>query len=190
MKTSMMNCRRGACRFAIAAVIAASGFALGATNAAEPPTPASATQPATRPATEKLAIGGEEFELEIANTPQLRELGLMNRDHIDDHGGMLFIYPYPQVLSYWMKSCPIEMDILFVNDKGVIVATHRMLPAPPMKRGEAEDDYDARLPRYDSRRPAQFAIELQAGSIERLKIKPGDRIEMDVSRLTKLAAAD
>lgn len=184
----------GASRIALAATIAACGFALTTTSAQVPPPSPPATRPATAPATraatEKLIIGGEEFELEIANTPELRELGLMNRVHIDDHGGMLFIYPWPQTLSYWMKNCPIEMDIAFVNDKGVIVATHRMLPAPPHRANESEDDYDNRLPRYDSRRPAQFAIELQAGTIERLKVKVGDKIEMDVKRLTKLAATD
>lgn len=159
--------------------------------AAEPPkgTPP-ASQPASAPATEKLTIGGEEFELEIAATPEARERGLMGRDEIKEHSGMIFIYAWAQTLSFWMKNCPIEMDILFINDKGVIVAAHRMKPAPAMRPGESESAYDARLPRYESRRPAQFAIELKAGTIERLKIKPGDRIEMEVQRLTKLAQAN
>ncbi|HVP73206.1 MAG TPA: DUF192 domain-containing protein [Phycisphaerales bacterium] len=151
------------------------------------PTTQPGTQPATKPATEKLTLGGEEFDLELAVTAEARELGLMHRDHIDDHGGMLFIYPWPQVLSYWMKNCPIEMDIVFISDKGVVVATHRMLSAPPHRAGESEAAYDNRLPRYDSRRPAQFAIELQAGTVERLKIKPGDKIEMELKRLAKMA---
>ena len=145
------------------------------------------TQPATRPATEKLVLGGEDFDLELAVTAETRERGLMHRDHIDDHGGMLFIYPWPQVLSYWMKNCPIEMDIVFISDKGVVLATHRMQAAPPHRAGESEEQYNNRLPRYDSRRPAQYAIELQAGTIERLKVKPGDRIEMELKRLAKMA---
>ena len=151
------------------------------------PTTQPGTQPATKPATEKLTLGGEEFDLELAVTAEARELGLMHRDHIDDHSGLLFIYPWPQVLSYWMKNCPIEMDIVFISDKGVVVATHRMLSAPPHRAGESEAAYDNRLPRYDSRRPAQFAIELQAGTVERLKIKPGDKIEMELKRLAKMA---
>lgn len=156
--------------------------------ASAPPTTKPQTQPASQPPTEKLIIAGEEFQLEIAATPEAREKGLMNRDKIEEHGGMIFIYPHPQVMNFWMKNCPIEMDILFVNTKGSIVAAHRMKPAPPRKPDQSEADYDAELPLYGSRRPAQFAIELKAGTIERLKIKPGDKIEMDAERLAGLTS--
>ncbi len=152
-------------------------------QAALPPPP----PPESEIEKEKLVIAGEEFELEIAADEESRAKGLMDRDTIDEHGGMLFIYPWPQMLGFWMKNCLIEMDILFVSDKGVITATHRMKPPPPKRPGQSEADYDNALPRYESRRPAQFAIELKAGTIERLKIKVGDRIEMDVERLENLA---
>jgi len=139
---------------------------------------------------EKLEIGGETFELEIAATDAQRERGLMERDHIDEHGGMLFIYAFPQPLSYWMKNCPIEMDILFVDDHGRIVTTHRMKAAPPRRPRESEAEYDARLPLYPAARDCQFAIELKAGTVQRLKIKPGQKIEMDVKRLGAMAGDD
>ena len=40
---------------------------------------------------------------------------------------------------------------------------------------------------YSSRLPAQFAIELKAGTIERLKLKPGMEISLHLERLKKLA---
>ncbi len=175
------------CASAAALAIAPAPLKRSAPPATTRPATQPSTQPSTKPATEKLVLGGEEFELELAVTAEARELGLMHRDHIDDHGGMLFIYPWSQVLSYWMKNCPIEMDIVFINDKGVVVATHRMLSAPPHRSGQSDAEYDNSLPRYDSRRPAQFAIELQAGTVDRLKIKPGDKIEMELKRLAKLA---
>jgi uncharacterized protein len=146
------------------------------------------SRPATQPAVEHLTIAGEQFELEVAATPEARERGLMHRDRIEERGGMLFIYPEPQILSFWMKNCPIEMDILFVDDEGIVVATHRMKPAPPRLPDEMETAYDDRLPRYESRKPAQFAIELQAGTISLLKIKPGLRLEMDLKRLESLTS--
>lgn len=168
-------------------MIAFCGFAPpSATRPASRP----ATAPATQPAIEKLVLEREIFALEVAATPAARELGLMNRDHIDPHGGMMFIYAAPQSMAFWMKNCPIEMDILFVDAKGVITATHRMLPAPPMRRGESESDYDGRLPRYESGKPAQFAIELKAGTVFRLNLRPGDRIDLDAPRLAKLATDD
>jgi hypothetical protein len=158
-----------------------------ATAPGSQPAAAASTQPGTQPAREQLIIAGEKFLLEVAADDSSRERGLMERDHIDEHSGMLFIYPTPRKLEFWMKNCPIEMDILFVDDHGVITATHRMKAALPRRQGENDNDYDNRLPRYPSNRPAQFAIELRAGTIQRLKIKIGQEIAMDVKRLGAMA---
>lgn len=149
--------------------------------------PAPATSSATSPATEQLTIASEVFKLEIAADDASREKGLMHRDHIDPHGGMLFIHPEPKVQSYWMANCPIDMDILFLDPVGRIVATHKMKAELPKRDDEARAEYEARLKLYDSKRPAQFAIELKAGSIERLKLKSGQVIALDLARLKKLA---
>ena len=146
--------------------------------------PAASTAPSqSQPATEDIVIAGEKFRLEIAANEPAREKGLMGRDHIDPNGGMLFIYPQPKELSFWMANCIIDIDILFLDAKGRIVATHKMKAEAPRKSGESQDEYEARLKRYESKRLAQFAIELKAGTIDRLKLKPGQMIEMDVQRL-------
>jgi uncharacterized membrane protein (UPF0127 family) len=49
-----------------------------------------------------------------------------------------------------------------------------------------EDETQAqykRLPNYPSGVPALFVIELKAGTIERLKLKPGMEIGLDLERL-------
>jgi uncharacterized membrane protein (UPF0127 family) len=174
----------------VAALPLASGLSGSdqSTATAPPTTAPSATLPSSQPARERLEIAGEVFELEVAADEVAREKGLMYRERIDDHGGMLFIYPQTQAeLSFWMKNCPIDIDILYVDHAGRIVATYRMKAAPPRRDGESKSNYDNRLPLYPSKRPAQFAIELKAGTIERLKIKPGQMIEMDVKRLEAMA---
>ncbi len=144
-------------------------------------------EPAT-PAREKLEIAGETFELEVAAADKPREKGLMQRERIEDHAGMLFIYPETQdELGFWMKNCPIDIDILYLDHAGRIVSTYKMKSEAPKRDSETESEYEDRLTRYPSRRPAQFAVELKAGTIERLKIKPGQTIEMDVKRLEALA---
>jgi hypothetical protein len=47
--------------------------------------------------------------------------------------------------------------------------------------------YEMRLERYRSVKPAQFAIELKAGSIKRLGLEPGQIIEADWKRIAKHA---
>lgn len=148
-----------------------------------------ASQPASQPAAavEKLTIANEQFSLEIAADDASREKGLMGRDVIAEHGGMLFIFPQPDRQYFWMKDCPIDIDILFVDAKGMIAATHAMKAEAAKREDESEDSYENRLARYDSRVPVQFAIELKAGTIKRLHLRPGWLIAIDVARLAALA---
>lgn len=144
----------------------------------------------TSPGTESIVIGGEKFSLEVSADAKSRELGLMGRTEIPDHGGMLFVFPDRLVVpqSFWMKNCPIDMDIIFLDRQGFVTATHRM-KAMIRQPGESEADYETRAQSegYPSGLPAQFAIELKAGSLERLKVKVEDRIVLNLDRLKALA---
>jgi hypothetical protein len=134
-----------------------------------------------------LRIGGEVFRLEVAADTQARMRGLMERPRIEPDGGMLFIFPEPALQSFWMANCLVDIDIAYVDDRGVIVATHQMRAEPLPRRGEPEWRYEARLARYPSRVPVRFAIELAAGTLRRLGIGPGDVIAMDTGRLARMA---
>lgn len=48
---------------------------------------------------------------ELVQTPKEQEQGLMFREHLPENHGMLFVYPYPQVLSFWMRNTFIPLDI-------------------------------------------------------------------------------
>ena len=140
-----------------------------------------------KPVIEKIEIAGETFKLEVACDTKSRTRGLMGRKKLDDDGGMIFIFRDRRLRSFWMANCLIDIDILFLDETGRIVAKHAMKAEPP--RGERERlwQYERRLKRYSSRKRAQFAIEFKAESIKRLKLKVGDVIEMDRERLKKMA---
>ena len=62
-----------------------------------------------------------------------------------------------------------------------------MKKEPPREEGETERQYDARMPRYSSAYPAQFAIELQSGMLDRLDLKIEDKIPIELDRLRGMA---
>jgi uncharacterized membrane protein (UPF0127 family) len=135
------------------------------------------------PGLETIRIGDETFHLELAADPAATARGLMERTSIPPDGGMLFVFPEASERWFWMKNCVIEIDLIFLDGRGTVTATHRMAVEAPRGENETEFDYETRLRHYDSRYPAQFAIELRAGSIDRLGLGVEDQIPLDLARL-------
>lgn len=129
---------------------------------------------------ETVEIAGESFDLELAVTPAQHRRGMAGRKEVAEDEGMLFIFEDARHRSFWMKGCLVPLDIMFLDPAGRIVQTHTM-PAPD------PDTPDDDLPGYPSRYPAQFAIELQAGMIDRLELSEGDRLNLPLERLKRLA---
>jgi hypothetical protein len=140
---------------------------------------------------ETVKLGNKTFHLELANTGPTRMRGLSERDFIEQDGGMLFVFPDNQVRvqSFVMRDCPIDIDIIYLDSGGRILAMHEMKAEAP--RGPSEGvpgstdnmAYEQRLKRYPSKFPAQFAIELRGGTIKTLDIKEGDQLSLNVKRL-------
>ncbi len=164
----------------------------GAPPASPPPQPGNAADPDAAPQPgprEEVEIGGETFRLELANDDLTRQAGLMHRTNIPDDGGMLFVFPDAQMRSFWMAYCLIDMDLIFLDARGRVTATHRMKALPPRRSDESRFAYEQRVRAadYTSRYPAQFAIELKAGSLDRLKVGVEDLIGLDLARLKAAA---
>ena len=137
--------------------------------------------------TEQVIIAGELFHLEVASDDSTRTKGLMGRTEIASDGGMLFIFATAQVRSFWMGYCLVDIDVMFLDRKGRITATHTMKVEDPRRENESELAYLARLAGYPSVYATLFAIELRAGSIERLEVNVDDKIELDLARLKAMA---
>ena len=117
----------------------------------------------SRPGKVHLTIGGTSLWAEVAGDEAARSQGLMHRRQMPQDEGMLFVFEYPQQLSFWMKNTYLPLDIAFVSKDGTILNILRMEPLNE-------------VPRYLSRGPALYAIEANAGWFKDHGIKAGDRV--------------
>lgn len=104
------------------------------------------------------------FMVEVADTPESMETGLMFRDHLDENRGMLFIYPEDQDSAMWMKNTRIPLDMLFIQANGTISHIHEgALPfdETPIPSGG----------------PVKATLELKGGVVKKMGIVEGDRVE-------------
>lgn len=135
----------------------------------------------------KVKIGTREFKLEIAADAKTREKGLGDRRELAEDGGMIFIFPRAARLQFVMRDCYIPIDVLFLDGAGRVVAQHAMTVEPPRGENERPEVYEQRLKPYSSNFAAQFALEFKGGTLEQLKLRSGDRIDLDLAALKKRA---
>ncbi|MBL8763053.1 MAG: DUF192 domain-containing protein [Phycisphaerae bacterium] len=137
--------------------------------------------------TAPVTIGEKKFTLELALDYETRFKGLSKRTKVDADKGMLFVFPEAQRLEFVMRDCGIPIDIIFLDGSGRVLAQHAMKAEAPRKEKESDEAYNARLTRYSSRYPAQFAVELAGGRNKELGVKEGDLVRLDTEDLKKRA---
>ena len=160
-------------RFALTAWLPALCVALFLGTGCETPLPEEA------PETLAVEIAGETFDLELALDRESQTQGLSDRTSISLDGGMLFAFPEARPRQFVMRRCFTPIDLIFLSPSCRVVAMHAM---------PVEDDPhkpEDQLTRYPSRYPAQYAIELAGGSIERLGVRLGEEIPLPQEALKR-----
>lgn len=109
---------------------------------------------------------GKKIKIEVARTAEDKAKGLMYRKELPDNTGMLFVFPFEQKLSFWMKNTYVPLTIGFFDSKMKLLETLDMQP----HLGPVPDE---KLPHYESTHVAKYALEMPIGWFIKNKIKPG-----------------
>lgn len=116
-------------------------------------------------------LAGKPFKIMLTRTSDEKAKGLMFFDKLAENEGMLFVYDSPRVMSFWMKNTKVPLDLVFFSENLEVTEwIEGMIP------GYGKPDF--MLPRYVSDFPAQYALELASGTVARLQLKKGDRLEI------------
>jgi uncharacterized membrane protein (UPF0127 family) len=118
-----------------------------------------------------LASGPVAIEAWVADTPETRARGLMDARPQDlaplpdgTLRGMLFVFPAPAQVSFWMRDTEVALDLAYLDDTGRVLAVHALQPLD-----------ETQVP---SPVPVRYALEVAAGTLGDHGIGVGDTIDL------------
>ena len=75
-----------------------------------------------------ISIDGHELQLQLALSPSEKKKGLMHRESLAEDHGMLFLFDYPDQVSFWMRNTRIPLDIAYFDASGRLKEVHPLYP--------------------------------------------------------------
>jgi len=144
--------------------------ATGCPASPAPGRPAAAAEPARARTTARVELvtpaGARHLvAVELARTPAEQALGLMFRQELAEDAGMLFVFPSSDRHAFWMKNTLIPLDLIFVDEAGVVAGLVRQ--AEP-------HSLELRDPGVASR----YVLEVRGGWAARHGVEPGARLRI------------
>jgi uncharacterized membrane protein (UPF0127 family) len=112
----------------------------------------------------EVVVGGQEWDVAIADTPALRSRGLQGVADLGELEGMLFVFATDTTSAFTMRGTVMAIDIAFFAASGDLVDVVEMVPC----RSEP-------CPLYRARGPYRYALETEAGAlpgVEGLELDP------------------
>lgn len=109
--------------------------------------------------------------VEIADSKDEREIGLMYRKTMPLGTGMLFVFEDEISRNFWMKKTYVPLDIIFFSSKKKVTSmVEGMMPCDETMTNQL-------CTLYNSEFPAMYALEAPAGFIQANGIQVGDEMQ-------------
>ena len=112
-----------------------------------------------------VSIGGEDFRVDVVDTPLKKAKGLGGREKLAPDEGMLFVFSPPSARTFWMKDMLIPIDIVWIKDGKVVGIEHNIDPEI--------DKPIYQKTRYPSPGKVDYVLEITGSTAEALEIEEG-----------------
>ena len=114
--------------------------------------------------------GGPKLSLhvQIAETAQSREQGLMGVKKMPDQVGMAFLFGEPTSIGFWMKDTLIPLTVAFIDEQWEIVELIDMAVAKDPQNGPFEI--------YKPAKTSHYALEVNQGFFPRKNLTVGAKV--------------
>lgn len=117
----------------------------------------------------RVTVGRATFQVEVAQTLEERQQGLMFRRELPQDQGMLFVQP-PGPAAFWMKNTYIPLDLLYFDADGKLLQI----------RADTPPCTTPNCPIYPSAATTvRYVLEINAGEAARRGIQVGDRLRLE-----------
>ena len=91
----------------------------------------------------------------------------MFREELCRACGMLFSYPRERPVAFWMKNTPLSLDMIFMDEDGLIVGVHER--TVPMRE----------RPLYAVPQPVRYVLETNAGFAAAHGLAAGRTVDLE-----------
>jgi len=145
-----------AMRSALRAALASTAFVVAAT-------PAAAQDGPQQLPSIKLSTGMHVLNVEVAQTPEQHQIGLMFRKTMPTNDGMIFVFDRPGQQCFWMKNTLLPLSVAFISDDGAIANIEEMRPQT--------------LDSHCSTKEVRFVLEMNEGWFTKRGIKAGMKLQ-------------
>ena len=109
---------------------------------------------------------GTRVSVEIADTDDKRQRGLMFRKELAPTDGMVFIFDEKGFYPFWMKNCFISLDMIWVDEAFKVVS---IAPSVPPCKADP-------CPNFSPTADALYVVETVSGFAKQHGVKVGDTL--------------
>ena len=111
-----------------------------------------------------IKIGDRVVQAQVAVASSEMQHGLMFVKSMGADEGMVFVFPRPQTLGFWMRNTELPLDIGYIDPDGTLREVYPLHPHD-----------EKSVPSMASR---QIALEMNRGWFARTGVKPGAKLDI------------